>query len=65
MTPLRAEPVQCPDLLTELEVDLVVELTEPEGELLGAGDARRRLDEVRPHVLGTVRTRIESGGGIH
>ena len=60
MFSIRAESIKRPDVLTELEVDLVVELTEPEGELLGAGDARRRLGQVRSHVLGAVRTGVES-----
>ena len=58
-----SESIKRPGLLTELEVDLVVELTEPEGELLGAGDARRRLGQVRSHVLGAVRTGVESAIG--
>ena len=47
--------------LTQLEVNFVVKLAQPQRELGGAAHPRGRLHQVRSHVLGTVRTGVQSG----
>ena len=52
--------IKSPKSLTKLDVDLVVKLTEPQGELGGAAHPGRRLGQVGPHVLGTLRAGVQS-----
>ena len=55
-----AHYIKSPKSLTKLDVDLVVKLTEPQGELGGAAHPGRRLGQVGPHVLGTLRAGVQS-----
>ena len=50
--------------LTQLDIDFVVKLAQPQRELGGTGHPGGRLHQVGPHVLRTVRAGVESGENL-
>ena len=58
--PSSSENISFIEKLTQLDIDFVMKLAEPQRELRCAANTWRRLHQVRPHVLGALRAGVES-----